>query len=114
LFLGRWPFHSEQAILYPKWVVSRSLKSVGPNATLVANDVEAVRMEMVGYARTPCPLRACGRERANPPYRLTELSRGRVAAAIEPHGLAALAGAVVGHAGGAPGWRYDLAARSSV
>jgi dihydrofolate reductase len=26
----------------PKWVVSRSLTSVGPNATLVANDVEAV------------------------------------------------------------------------
>ena len=26
----------------PKWVVSRSLKSVGPNATLVADDVEAV------------------------------------------------------------------------
>ena len=26
----------------PKWVVSRSLKSVGPNATLVVNDVEAV------------------------------------------------------------------------
>ena len=26
----------------PKWVVSRSLKSVGPNATLVANDVERV------------------------------------------------------------------------
>ena len=26
----------------PKWVVSRSLKSVGPNATLVANDIEAV------------------------------------------------------------------------
>jgi dihydrofolate reductase len=25
----------------PKWVVSRSLKSVGPNATLVANDIEA-------------------------------------------------------------------------
>jgi dihydrofolate reductase len=25
----------------PKWVVSRSLKSVGPNATLVGNDVEA-------------------------------------------------------------------------
>ena len=24
----------------PKWVVSRSLKSVGPNATLVANDLE--------------------------------------------------------------------------
>src|SRR5690349_23421540 len=24
----------------PKWVVSRTLKSVGPNATLVANDVE--------------------------------------------------------------------------
>ncbi len=26
----------------PKWVVSRSLKAVGPNATLVANDVEEV------------------------------------------------------------------------
>jgi dihydrofolate reductase len=26
----------------PKWVVSRSLKSVGPNATLVADDFEAV------------------------------------------------------------------------
>ena len=26
----------------PKWVVSRSLKSVGPNATLVDDDVEAV------------------------------------------------------------------------
>ena len=26
----------------PKWVVSRSLKSVGPNATLVADDPEAV------------------------------------------------------------------------
>jgi len=26
----------------PKWVVSRTLKSVGPNATLVSNDVEAV------------------------------------------------------------------------
>ena len=26
----------------PKWVVSRSLKSVGPNATLVADDVEAL------------------------------------------------------------------------
>ncbi len=27
---------------HPKWVVSRSLQSVGPNATLVADDVEAV------------------------------------------------------------------------
>jgi len=26
----------------PKWVVSRSLESVGPNATLIADDVEAV------------------------------------------------------------------------
>jgi len=26
----------------PKWVVSRSLKSVGPNATLVADDVESL------------------------------------------------------------------------
>ncbi|MFZ0591560.1 MAG: hypothetical protein WAM39_13935 [Bryobacteraceae bacterium] len=30
----------------PKWVVSRSLKSVGPNATLVENDIEAmIRVE---------------------------------------------------------------------
>jgi dihydrofolate reductase len=27
---------------HPKWVVSRSMQSVGPNATLVADDVEAV------------------------------------------------------------------------
>ncbi len=26
----------------PKWIVSRSLKSVGPNATLVSDDIEAV------------------------------------------------------------------------
>jgi dihydrofolate reductase len=36
----------------PKWVVSRSLKSVGPNATLVAGDVEAVirglKVQLVG------------------------------------------------------------------
>jgi dihydrofolate reductase len=30
----------------PKWIVSRSLKSVGPNATLVADDVEAVIREL--------------------------------------------------------------------
>jgi dihydrofolate reductase len=30
----------------PKWVVSRSLKSVGPNATLVQNDVGAVLQEL--------------------------------------------------------------------
>src|SRR5687768_8455436 len=30
----------------PKWVVSRSLKSVGPNATLVADNVEAVVREL--------------------------------------------------------------------
>jgi dihydrofolate reductase len=36
----------------PKWVVSRSLKSVGPNATLIADDLEAVirslKAELVG------------------------------------------------------------------
>jgi dihydrofolate reductase len=36
----------------PKWVVSRSLKSVGPNATLVANDIEAairgLKTQLVG------------------------------------------------------------------
>lgn len=36
----------------PKWVVSRSLRSVGPNATLVEDDVEAVirrlKSELVG------------------------------------------------------------------
>ena len=30
----------------PKWVVSRSLKSVGPNATLVGDDFEAVMREL--------------------------------------------------------------------
>ena len=30
----------------PKWVVSRSLKSVGPNATLVGDDIEAVIREL--------------------------------------------------------------------
>ncbi|MBD8900444.1 dihydrofolate reductase family protein [Rhodanobacter sp. DHG33] len=30
----------------PKWVVSRTLKSVGPNATLVADDIEAVIREL--------------------------------------------------------------------
>jgi dihydrofolate reductase len=30
----------------PKWVVSRSLESVGPNATLVADDLEAVIREL--------------------------------------------------------------------
>jgi len=37
--------HHEFAAVWrrqPKWVVSRSLKSVGPNATLVGEDVEAV------------------------------------------------------------------------
>lgn len=30
----------------PKWVASRSLQSVGPNATLVANDLEAVTRKL--------------------------------------------------------------------
>jgi dihydrofolate reductase len=30
----------------PKWVMSRSLKSVGPNATLVGDDIEAVIREL--------------------------------------------------------------------
>jgi len=30
----------------PKWVVSRALKSVGPNATLVGDDIEAVIREL--------------------------------------------------------------------
>jgi dihydrofolate reductase len=39
------PAHHEFAAAWrnqPKWVVSRSLKSVGPNATLVADGVEAL------------------------------------------------------------------------
>ncbi|HEY2462416.1 MAG TPA: dihydrofolate reductase family protein, partial [Steroidobacteraceae bacterium] len=32
----------------PKWVVSRSLKSVGPNATLVASDAEAAIGKLKG------------------------------------------------------------------
>jgi dihydrofolate reductase len=37
--------HHEFAVAWraqPKWVVSRTLKSVGPNATLVSTDIEAV------------------------------------------------------------------------
>jgi dihydrofolate reductase len=30
----------------PKWVISRSLKSVGPNATLVSDDIEAALREL--------------------------------------------------------------------
>jgi dihydrofolate reductase len=32
--------------LMPKWVVSRNLKSVGPNATLVSGDVEATIIDL--------------------------------------------------------------------
>jgi dihydrofolate reductase len=38
------PDHREFATVWrnqPKWVVSRTLKSVGPNATLVSDDIEA-------------------------------------------------------------------------
>ena len=43
----------------PKWVVSRSLKSVGPNATLVERDIEAVirglRTQRVGEIEVAGP-----------------------------------------------------------
>jgi dihydrofolate reductase len=43
----------------PKWVVSRSLKSVGPNATLVDNDFEAVirglKAQLVGEIEVAGP-----------------------------------------------------------
>ena len=43
----------------PKWVVSRSLKSVGPNATLVADDVETVirglKAQLVGEIQVGGP-----------------------------------------------------------
>jgi dihydrofolate reductase len=43
----------------PKWVVSRSLKSVGPNATLVDNDLEAVirglKAQLVGEIEVAGP-----------------------------------------------------------
>jgi dihydrofolate reductase len=46
----------------PKWVVSRSLKSVGPNATLVADDVEAVirrlKAELAGEIEVAGPVLA--------------------------------------------------------
>ena len=35
----------------PKWVVSRTLKSVGPNATLVSDNIEAVIRGAEGPAR---------------------------------------------------------------
>lgn len=43
------PEHREFAAAWrrlPKWVVSRSLKSVGPNATLVSDDIEAVLRDL--------------------------------------------------------------------
>jgi hypothetical protein len=63
----------------PKWVVSRSLRSVGPNVTLVEDDVEAVvrglkarldgeiavsgpdlaRSLVTGTFSTPCATRSC-------------------------------------------------------
>jgi dihydrofolate reductase len=46
----------------PKWVVSRSLKSVGPNATLVADDFEKVirrlKAEMAGEIHVAGPVLA--------------------------------------------------------
>jgi hypothetical protein len=42
------------------------------------------------------------------------VSRDRGVATIDPHGLTALAWAVIGHAGGAPGWSRDLAALGPV
>jgi dihydrofolate reductase len=43
----------------PKWVVSRSLKSVGPNAILVADDIEAVvrglKAELIGEIEVAGP-----------------------------------------------------------
>jgi dihydrofolate reductase len=43
----------------PKWVVSRSLKSVGPNATLVANDIEPLirrlKAQLVGEIEVAGP-----------------------------------------------------------
>ena len=43
----------------PKWVVSRSLKSVGANATLIENDIEAVirglKAELVGEIEVAGP-----------------------------------------------------------
>ena len=42
------------------------------------------------------------------------VSRDVAAATINPHRLTALTWAVVGHAGGAPGWSYDLAALNPV
>ena len=43
----------------PKWVVSRTLKSVGPNATLVGHDVEAVmrrlKTQLVGEIQVGGP-----------------------------------------------------------
>jgi dihydrofolate reductase len=43
----------------PKWVVSRSLKSVGPNATLVADDIEAamrgLKAELAGEVAVSGP-----------------------------------------------------------
>jgi hypothetical protein len=58
----------------PKWVVSRSLKSVGPNATLVADDVEAVirglKARRVGEIEVGGPDLARSLTGPRPPLRL--------------------------------------------
>ena len=48
----------------PKWVVSRSLKSVGPNASLVADDVEASRRLSKAGKVTVAQERRCRRASA--------------------------------------------------
>ena len=47
---------------HPKWVVSRSLKTIGPNATLIADDVEAairkLKAELAGEIQLGGPVLA--------------------------------------------------------
>jgi dihydrofolate reductase len=53
----------------PKWVVSRSLKSVGPHATLVEDDVEAVIRGLKGSARWgDCSFRTRPSTKPNRPW----------------------------------------------
>jgi dihydrofolate reductase len=55
------PEHHEFAEAWrrePKWVVSRTLKSVGPNATLISDDIEAAIREL--KARLPGEISVSG------------------------------------------------------
>ena len=92
----------------PKWVVSRSLKSVGPNATLVQNDVGTVLRELkarlVGEIDVAGPDLARSLTDGGPPRIFGRASQRRKHIMPDTHALAErLIEARAGIAGPVPG-----------